>query len=388
MKRGFLSQKGSEVRRGVKGKQVLMADKSVEAHGIHSHVSANEENMHDASTINNVAKNCTTVGPNPAGNTPGMSISYANVIGVPIKKALNFHTLFTPTGNGVDVEECPKNIEVGMAKVLKKPTQAPRGVLAGPKCIMFLLPKTVLKEIDSLLMGFLWCNEEFSRGKALPGRKFGWKNLLEIRDKVIKNVWYKLGNGESTSMWYDNWCELGPLFRFISNRSLYSVRFSKDMVVVGMVSNGDWKWPISKPYSGWEDIINELAKKPNECSIWSIVRRMCLATDVYSIWKERNNRVFRDETCKWEVVLGNICETMRLKLMGLKVKNSKAVLQEDRMHLLKGRYSVSAPELHKKPRRLKDLYAVTRRSHTPYSRINSRNIPDYYNRGPQSKFPQ
>ncbi|GKC35918.1 putative reverse transcriptase domain-containing protein [Tanacetum coccineum] len=36
------------------------------------------------------------------GNTPSMS-SYANVTGVPSRKALNFRTLFTPTGNGVDV---------------------------------------------------------------------------------------------------------------------------------------------------------------------------------------------------------------------------------------------------------------------------------------------
>ncbi|GJY33524.1 reverse transcriptase domain-containing protein [Tanacetum coccineum] len=47
MERGFLSQKGSGVGRGVKEKQVLMADKSVEVHGIHSHGSANEENKND-----------------------------------------------------------------------------------------------------------------------------------------------------------------------------------------------------------------------------------------------------------------------------------------------------------------------------------------------------
>ncbi|GJZ79978.1 hypothetical protein Tco_0644815 [Tanacetum coccineum] len=225
MKRGFLSQKGSGVRRGVKGKQVLMADKSVEAHGIHSHVSANEENMHDASTINNVAKNCTTVGPNPAGNTQGMSISYANVIGVPSKKALNFHTLFTPTGNGVDVEECPKNIEVGMAKVLKKPTQAPRGVLVGPK-------KDSYENAD---FDYDPYDDDLYEGPTIPN------NIQTIYDNFDIKV--RGRNGKSTSMWYDNWCELGPLFRFISNRSLYSARFSKDMVVADMVSNGDWKWP-------------------------------------------------------------------------------------------------------------------------------------------------
>ncbi|GJW30789.1 hypothetical protein Tco_0047664 [Tanacetum coccineum] len=50
-----------------------------------------------------------------------------------------------------------------------------------------------------------------------------------------------------------------------------------------------------------------------------------------------------------------------------------------------GRYGVSTPELHKKPQRLKDLYAVSRSSYTPYSKISSRNILEYYNHGPYSK---
>ncbi|GJU47736.1 retrotransposon protein, putative, ty1-copia subclass [Tanacetum coccineum] len=43
-----------------------------------------------------------THGSTLAGNTPRMS-SYANVTGVPSRKDLNFRTLFTPGGNGVDV---------------------------------------------------------------------------------------------------------------------------------------------------------------------------------------------------------------------------------------------------------------------------------------------
>ena len=31
---------------------------------------------------------------------------------------------------------------------------------------VYLLPKTVIKEIDSLLKGFLWCHGEYTQGKA------------------------------------------------------------------------------------------------------------------------------------------------------------------------------------------------------------------------------
>ncbi|GKC68788.1 hypothetical protein Tco_1101386 [Tanacetum coccineum] len=163
MERGFLSQKGSEVGRGLKEKQVSMADKSVKVHGIHSHGSANEENKNDDGN---------KVRPTLTGNNPSMS-SYANVTRVPSRKALIFRTLFTPARNRVDVvvpiesirairtlggrssyaralikvradvelkdhimvampklDEFPKNID---SDVVKKPSQATRGVLVGPK---------------------------------------------------------------------------------------------------------------------------------------------------------------------------------------------------------------------------------------------------------------
>ncbi|GKC40947.1 zinc knuckle CX2CX4HX4C containing protein [Tanacetum coccineum] len=71
-------------------------------HGIHSHACANEEENVNVDMVNSDANNVTKMGPTPAGNTSGMSL-YANITGVPSRKALNFHTLFTLRGNGVDV---------------------------------------------------------------------------------------------------------------------------------------------------------------------------------------------------------------------------------------------------------------------------------------------
>ncbi|GKA91627.1 reverse transcriptase domain-containing protein [Tanacetum coccineum] len=110
IKQGFLSQKRSGVGRGVKEKQSLMADKSVKvskhanealAHGNHSLASANEDNMNEVGTINNVANNGTTVGHTPVGNTPGMSTLYANVTSEPSRNIVNFCTLITTARTGL-----------------------------------------------------------------------------------------------------------------------------------------------------------------------------------------------------------------------------------------------------------------------------------------------
>ena len=44
-------------------------------------------------------------------------------------------------------------------------------------------------------------------------------------------------------MWYDNWCDLVPLMKVITHRSLYSAKLDKSCTVADMVINGAWKWP-------------------------------------------------------------------------------------------------------------------------------------------------
>ncbi|GJT10684.1 ribonuclease H-like domain-containing protein [Tanacetum coccineum] len=113
MEQGFLSQKGSEVGRGVKEKQVLMEDKSVEVGKLgnvtgEQVVKEKQSSLVDTTTPNveNTGLNSYpplhTQGSTPTGNSPSKS-SYANVTGEPSRKALNFCTLCTLGGNEIDV---------------------------------------------------------------------------------------------------------------------------------------------------------------------------------------------------------------------------------------------------------------------------------------------
>lgn len=46
----------------------------------------------------------------------------------------------------------------------------------------------------------------------------------------------------------------------------------------------------------WCDIVAEIAQKPNENSIWSMVRGLCFAAIVSFISQEINFRFFKDES--------------------------------------------------------------------------------------------
>ncbi|GKE24694.1 hypothetical protein Tco_1436206 [Tanacetum coccineum] len=182
-------------------------------------------------------------------------------------------------------------------------------------------------------------------------------------------------------MWYDNWSGLGPLINSINHKKLYDARIDKNGYVADMLDNGGWKWPdewydtlptitsIAAPTlsnSGdkitwvgndgatnnfsmkqvycdlkdntekkqmdlnvqeveWNSIVNLMAGNPCSNSIGSIIKRLCFAATVYSIWQERNFRIFRGQSRDWKTVFKAICENVKCKLMGLKVKKSNAV---------------------------------------------------------------
>ncbi|GJY09305.1 hypothetical protein Tco_0377490 [Tanacetum coccineum] len=108
---------------------------------------------------------------------------------------------------------------------------------------VFQLPKSNIKDINRLLKGFLWCQgTSIWKAETDVNASWGWKNLLKLRDKIVQHVYYKIGNGKKTSVWYDTWHELCPLDQFITNRDIYDERFNKNDSVADLIIDVRWKW--------------------------------------------------------------------------------------------------------------------------------------------------
>ncbi|GKD39370.1 ribonuclease H-like domain-containing protein, partial [Tanacetum coccineum] len=72
--------------------------------------------------------------------------------------------------------------------------------------------------------------EEFRSSLSL-----GWRNILKLRNEVRQHLFKKVGNGETTSIWFDQWTGIGALCDSVSYRDLYDARFKATMTVRAFV---------------------------------------------------------------------------------------------------------------------------------------------------------
>ncbi|GKB71597.1 RNA-directed DNA polymerase, eukaryota, reverse transcriptase zinc-binding domain protein [Tanacetum coccineum] len=149
---------------------------------------------------------------------------------------------------------------------------------------VFLLPLTVINNINKILKSFLWGHGDSSKAKAKvvwknicrPKSQGGlglkdlsvineeandsWecKNILKLNNDVRDHIVMKIGNGEKIKVIYDNWSSIGIFHPFITQRDIYDARLDANAVVKDLVSKGVYKWLIE-----WISKYPVLSQQPN-----------------------------------------------------------------------------------------------------------------------------
>ncbi|GKD91172.1 RNA-directed DNA polymerase, eukaryota, reverse transcriptase zinc-binding domain protein [Tanacetum coccineum] len=173
---------------------------------------------------------------------------------------------------------------------------------------VFILPKSVIKDIDKLLKGFLWCQGEISRGKAkiawkqvcktkeegglciknlclwnevlmskhlwnvvtmkdsvwvrwindvrLKGNSIwkigcdkntssGWKSILGLRDKMRKHIICKVGDGSSIFLWHDKRWGPEPISTLIPMETVLKAGLESKVGLKDTIRGDKWSWPVT-----------------------------------------------------------------------------------------------------------------------------------------------
>src|SRR5450432_1701963 len=68
------------------------------------------------------------------------------------------------------------------------------------------------------------------------------RKVLGLRDIGQSLILYRIGNGQSTSLWFDNWHPLGPLYKRFGDEVAYNDGRSLQAKVSSIIHNGQWRW--------------------------------------------------------------------------------------------------------------------------------------------------
>ncbi|GJV29184.1 reverse transcriptase domain, reverse transcriptase zinc-binding domain protein [Tanacetum coccineum] len=107
--------------------------------------------------------------------------------------------------------------------------------------LVFILPKTVIKDIDKLFKGFLWCQGDLSKGKA----KIAWKQVCRTKEERGLGI-------KDLSKWNE----------VLMSKHLWNVATMKESIWVKWINNnrlnGSSIWEIecdNNASSGWKSIL-------------------------------------------------------------------------------------------------------------------------------------
>ncbi|GKA30765.1 RNA-directed DNA polymerase, eukaryota, reverse transcriptase zinc-binding domain protein [Tanacetum coccineum] len=249
---------------------------------------------------------------------------------------------------------------------------------------VFILPKSVIKDIDKLLKGFFWCQGELSKGKA----KVAWNQVCKSKEEgglgikdlslwnevlMSKHLWNVVSKKESiwlkwvtnnrlkgSSIWEvdcdknasNGWKSiLEPITKLISMDDVIQEGLYPNSKLNDMINRGKWRWPVTVQNNNvlknipvpkltegvkddncapkhsfimWMAVQNRLTTQEKLLK-WSVLIRVINAACVYFIWTERNKRHFTNEKQSYKDLVDNVVYHVRLKLASLTVKWTEQV---------------------------------------------------------------
>ncbi|KAK4383815.1 hypothetical protein Sango_3116600 [Sesamum angolense] len=198
----------------------------------------------------------------------------------------------------------------------------------------------------------------------VKGGSWGWRKILRLRSALLPYIEFKIGDGESFSLWHDPWHSLGSLItRFPRGPGRTNIPEAAKLSAV--VVDGNWSWPpimdlecieilpcyrlftMAATLSFGEALVRypvypntegngslHLAEPSMVVDIawaskkWSgrhIVQaayRALLAAIVYHIWQERNRRVFQQSMRPSSTIARIVVDEMRQKIISIDLPDS------------------------------------------------------------------
>ncbi|GJZ64172.1 putative reverse transcriptase domain, reverse transcriptase zinc-binding domain protein [Tanacetum coccineum] len=172
--------------------------------------------------------------------------------------------------------------------------------------LTLMLQRRVIMEMDtSIIKDAL---DEFKHASGLTpslprgNMSWGWRKILQLRPIVREFIWHKISNGMRTSLWFDTWCEAGPLANHVSSRDIHRSGLNPKSMISNECDRLEWRlhdgtlkqfsvsqvWSSIRPRDvkvAWYDMVWFPANIPRHAiNLWLIIKRKLKTQDRICSW--------------------------------------------------------------------------------------------------------
>nr|GEX08151.1 reverse transcriptase domain, reverse transcriptase zinc-binding domain protein [Tanacetum cinerariifolium] len=190
---------------------------------------------------------------------------------------------------------------------------------------MFILPSSLMYDLEQVIRGFLWCQGDMKKWKAkvawevvcLPKKEGGLGiRRLDIFNKALiaSHIWSILFGKDSLWVkWIHAYKLKGRYFwevplRVISSRDIHKAGFSMGSKVADIISHGSWTWPKE-----WQKLTSWFLLHGAALELGII--RLIFSASCYFMWQERNFRIFKKVKRSHDQISEIIKTNVRLNLL-------------------------------------------------------------------------
>ncbi|GJR25235.1 reverse transcriptase zinc-binding domain-containing protein [Tanacetum coccineum] len=121
---------------------------------------------------------------------------------------------------------------------------------------------------------------------------WGWRKILKMRPIIREFIWCKIGDGSITSIWFDRWCDMGPLATHISPRDIFRAGLNLKSKVKDVIHNGTWIWPheLLVKYPFLSECHVPIIEDNSDCLEWRNSQGITKTFSVTQAWSDLRTR--------------------------------------------------------------------------------------------------
>lgn len=107
--------------------------------------------------------------------------------------------------------------------------------------------------------------------KTINDNLWYWEKLIKLREDMRDRIQHRIGNGENTFLWMDNWHPVGLLLDKYDNRIIDDSSLRRNAKMENIINGKDWKWSMENSVDLIEvkELVKDHFTRKSDILVWT-----------------------------------------------------------------------------------------------------------------------